>query len=433
MPDTNKSLTDATSNRHLGLFSAFALVAASMIGSGVFTTSGFLIGDLGTPARVLAAWAGGGVLAMFGALSYGALARRFPESGGEYIFIAKTLHPAAGYVAGWVSFLVGFSAPCAAVAMAFGEYAKPWLPFSTPLVTGSVLLIIFALLHAFDIRTGASVQNVAVALKLVLIGGLIAFGASQVQPAPVETASAFPLAAFMTSLVWVSFSYSGWNAAVYMASEVRNPERNLPLALALGTGVVAIIYLGLNAVFVYATPPSAIAGKLEVGRIAAEAIGGRTLAEFVTALICLGLATSISSMIMAGPRVYARMADDGFLPGWFRFPKQGPPRESILLQTAAALIMLWTSTFQSLLTYIGLTLSLCTAAAVIGLIRLRLKEGRQLPVTGWPWIPGIFVISIAAIAVFLAVSKPLAIAASGVTIVTGFILWLVTTRRSTQP
>src|SRR5437763_1503721 len=189
--------------RQLGFLSALALVVASMIGSGVFTTSGFLLADLHSPVRVLAAWLGGGVLAMLGALCYGALARRFPESGGEYLFLAKTLHPAAGYLAGWVSLLVGFSAPLAAVARAGG---------------------------------------------------------------------------------------------------------------------------GLAAVFVSAAPAEQLAGKLEVGRIAAEALGGRALANFVTALIILALATSLSSMMMAGPRVYARMADDGCLPRWLRFPALGPPR-----------------------------------------------------------------------------------------------------------
>src|SRR6266516_4553411 len=126
--------------RQLGLVSALALVIASMIGAGVFTTSGFLLADLQSPARVLAVWLAGGLLATLGALCYGALARRFPESGGEYVFLSRTLHPAAGYLAGWVSLLVGFSAPLAAIALAFGEYTKTWLPFSTPLATGSCLL-----------------------------------------------------------------------------------------------------------------------------------------------------------------------------------------------------------------------------------------------------------------------------------------------------
>src|SRR3989442_10720696 len=148
--------------RQLGFVSALALVVASMIGAGVFTTSGFLLADLHTPGRVLAVWLGGGVLALLGALCYGALARRFPESGGEYLFLARTLHPAAGYLAGWVSLLVGFSAPLAAVALAFGEYTRPWLSFSTPRATGSLLLAALTAVHAAHVQRGAWVQNFAV-------------------------------------------------------------------------------------------------------------------------------------------------------------------------------------------------------------------------------------------------------------------------------
>src|SRR5947209_1133398 len=342
--------------RQLGLLSATALVVASMVGSGVFTTSGFLLTDLHSPVRVLAAWLGGGVLAMLGALCYGALARRFPESGGEYLFLARTLHPAAGYLAGWVSLLVGFSAPLAAVALACGEYARPWLPFSRPVLTGSCLLIAFAAIHAAQVRRGAWIQNFAVLVKLLLIALLLGYAAVRLRVPPTSPSEAFSPSNFAVALVWISFSYSGWNAAAYIGSELREPERNLPRAMVVGAGLVTVLYLGLNAVFVYAAPAEQLAGKLEVGRIAAAALGGRALADFVTVLIVLALATSLSSMMMAGPRVYARMADDGCLPRWLRFPAQGPPRRAILCQTTLALAMLWTATFRALLTYVGFTL-----------------------------------------------------------------------------
>ena len=408
--------------RQLGFLSALALVVASMIGSGVFTTSGFLLADLHSPVRVLAAWLGGGVLAMLGALCYGALARRFPESGGEYLFLAKTLHPAAGYLAGWVSLLVGFSAPLAAVALACGEYARPGLPFSRPAATGSCLLVVFAAIHAAHVRRGAWVQNFAVLLKLLLIALLLGYAAMRLHVHPSSRQESFLPGSFAVAMVWISFSYSGWNAAAYIGSEVSDPERNLPRAMVVGTGLVTALYLGLNAVFVYAAPAEQLAGKLEVGRIAAEALGGRALANFVTALIILALATSLSSMMMAGPRVYARMADDGCLPRWLRFPALGPPRRAILLQTALALAMLWTATFQSLLTYIGFTLGLCTAGAVVGLMRLRLREGGQLSVPGWPVVPLVFIAAVTAITGITMVRKP---GESAVGLATLFLGWLV--------
>src|SRR5438034_3035604 len=371
--------------RQLGLLSATALVVASMIGSGVFTTSGILLADLRAPSLVLAAWLAGGAIAMLGALCYGALARRYPESGGEYVFLARTLHPAAGYLAGWVSLLVGFSAPLAAVALAFGEYLKEWLFFSTPRLTGSFLLTAFAAVHAIHVQRGAWVQNVAVLIKLLLIVVLVGLACARLESAPQPQVEHFPLAAFAVSLVRVSFSYSGWNAAIYIAAEIREPDRNLPRAMAVGAGLVTLLYLALNIVFVYAAPAEKLAGKLAVARIAAESLGGASLASLVTALITLALATCASSMLMAGPRVYARMADDGYLPSWLRFPRQGPPRAAILFQTILALAMLWSLTFQALLTYIGFTLGLSTAAAVGGLVRLRLREGPSVPIHGKAW------------------------------------------------
>src|SRR5205809_4922276 len=197
--------------RQLGLVSITALVVASMVGSGVFTTSGILLADLHSPSLVLAAWLAGGVIAVMGALCYGALAQRFPESGGEYLFLARTLHPAAGYVAGWVSLLVGFSAPLAAVALAFGEYTKTWFAFAGPRMIGSCLLAVFAAVHAAHVQRGTWVQNMAVLAKLLLIAVLLGLAAPRLNPAPAPPAEAFSAAKFAMSLLWVSFSYSGWN------------------------------------------------------------------------------------------------------------------------------------------------------------------------------------------------------------------------------
>jgi APA family basic amino acid/polyamine antiporter len=418
--------------RQLGLVSAAALVIASMVGSGVFTTSGFLIADLHTPERVLAVWLSGGVIAMLGAMCYGALARQFPESGGEYVFLARTLHPAAGYVAGWVSLLVGFSAPLAAVSLAFGEYVKEWLAATPPRLTGSGLLLLFAFVHGVHVQRGAWVQNAAVLIKLLLIAVLVGVAGTRLEPVPVSSSGSFSMGAFAVSLVWVSFSYSGWNAAVYIGGEIREPERNLPRAMWLGAALVTLLYLALNSVFVYAVPAEKLAGKLEVARIATEALGGAPFANFVTALIALALATSVSSMLMAGPRVYARMADDGCLPSWLRHPPQGPPRAAILFQTVLALAMLWTFTFKALLTYIGFTLGLCTAAAVAGLIRMRLRQGSKVPVPGWPWVPVIFVVAVSAITVFTMARQPVASALGLATMGFGLAAWRFTSRTRRQ-
>ena len=190
--------------RSLGLVSATALVVANMIGTGVFTTSGFLLADLKSPWPVLGVWLVGGVLAALGAISYGALARRLPESGGEYLFLSCTLHPSWGYVAGWVSLLVGFSAPLAAAAMAFGTYAGPWFPFAGPQVLGTVLIVGFSAVHAANVRTGAVVQNTVVLLKVILILGFVGLAAGRLGATRLPPPQSAPLALMGVSLVWVS-------------------------------------------------------------------------------------------------------------------------------------------------------------------------------------------------------------------------------------
>lgn len=391
--------------RQLGLTSAVALVVASMIGTGVFTTSGFLLADLKSPWLVLGAWAVGGVLATLGALSYGALTRRIPESGGEYTFLSQTLHPAAGFLAGWVSLLVGFSAPLAAAAIGFGEYTRPWLGGLSPRLAGTLLILTFALLHAFHVQHGARTQNWTVLVKVLLIVAFVGFGLTRLtHPVPADTSPAV-ISTFAVSLVWVSFSYSGWNAAVYIGGEIREPERNLPRALLLGTGLVTLLYLGLNIVFVFAAPIEALAGKLDIGRVAAEAIGGSGLGQAVSGLVALALLTTVSGMMMAGPRVYARMATAGHLPRWLA-AAAGPPRAAIAFQTIIALGLLWSAAYEQLLTFIGFTLGLSAATTVFGLIVLRRREGAALVIPGWPWVPWVFVLSTLAITGFTVFRRP---------------------------
>src|SRR5690606_39007255 len=268
-----------TSPRRIGAFSAAALVAANMIGAGVFTTSGLVLDDLRRPELVLLAWAIAGLFAVCGALSYGALARLFPESGGEYHFLRVTVHPFAGFLAGWVSLVAGFTVPIAIVALTFGAYVGPVLGEATSGEwIGTAAIALAALMHGVALRFGLAIQNVAVAVKLLLIGGFIVLGAVRL-PAfePGEASSPdlpFDLGALAVAVVVISFSYSGWNAAVYIAGEIREPERNLRRALLLGTGVVTIVYLALNAVFLWSAPPARLAGEVDIGAVAALTLGG---------------------------------------------------------------------------------------------------------------------------------------------------------------
>lgn len=408
--------------RTLGFGSATALVVASMLGTGIFTTSGFLLADLRSPWVVWVAWIVGGVIAMLGALSYGALARHIPESGGEYLFLSRTLHPAAGYLAGWVSLLVGFTAPLAAAANAFGQYTRDWFPGSSPAFTGTILMTVVSAIHAWDVRRGAFAQNITVAVKVALIIGFVGLGFAHLRGTLPSAPEPFSTSAFAMSLVWISFGYAGWNAVIYLGGEVARPERNIPRSLVAGTLLVTVLYVALNSVFLFAVPGEVISGHLEVGRLVAEYLGGRRWADAATLLIALALVTSVSSLVMTGPRVYARIAADGYLPAWLE-QRSGPPRSAIVFQWCLGMAMLWTATYTSLLTFIGFTLGLSTAATVCGLMVERVRRGPGLSVPGWPWVPAIFVLSVLGTTMLSVAKAPLPSLAGMAVLALGWWFW----------
>ena len=373
---------------------ATALVVANMIGTGVFTTSGLLLGKLGSPGLVLLAWLGGGITACLGALCYGALARQFPESGGEYVYLSRTLPGPAAFVSGWITLIVGFAVPLAALAFAFAEYLRPWLPPGLPpRVVGTAILIVTSLLHWFSIAAGAKVQAVVVIVEVILIALLASFGLGRVFVVgpPSQIVVSHP-GQMGVALILVSYSYIGWNGAVYIAGEVRDASRTLPRILLVGTLLVTALYLALNTFFVFAAPVADLAGRIDVGHIAAERVGGPALAMTVSGIVALAVAMCVSALTMTGPQLAGRMAADGLLPKAFKCRPGKPPRLAIVGQLMLGLLALWTATFDAILTYVGVSLGLCTGAAVWGLIRLRRRKGSVVPVPGWPWVPGLFLV-----------------------------------------
>ena len=325
-------------DRPLGVFSLTALVAASMVGAGVFTTSGFLLADLGDARAVLAAWVVGGAIAVLGAISYGQLAERLTQNGGEYLHLAASVHPAAGFIAGWVSLLAGFTSAAAYAAISLQSYAMPGggpdgLP---PHALAWAIVAIATILHLIPTRRGAGTQAVIVAVKLGLLVTFVAVAVAAsadwkgagVVDAP-ERSGAGRVAAFATALTWISLSYSGFNAAIYVAGEARGGAAAVGRAMVLATLAIGVLYLLLNAVFLYAPPAAAVAGQEQIAAIAARAVGGGPLAGLVRVVICVGLATSVSAAILAGPRVYARMAEDGLMPAVLRSKTSPPTRRGV--------------------------------------------------------------------------------------------------------
>jgi APA family basic amino acid/polyamine antiporter len=402
--------------RPLSLFSATIIVIANMIGTGVFTTLGLQLAGLPSPFTVLLLWVLGGLGAFCGALCYGELGAMMPRSGGEYTYLSNIYHPAVGFLSGWVSIVAGFAAPIALAAIALGEYTGAVIPWMNKTVIAVSATVILATIHLVDVKTGCRLQNTVTALKVILIGSLIFFGLSvaahqniSLLPTHQELGAVFS-PVFITSLVYVFYAYSGWNAASYVAGEIAKPEKNLPLSLFLGTAVVTLCYLLLNFVFLYTVPVSELSGKIDVGYLSARAIFGSGGGTIMTLLICLALVSSLSSLIMVGPRVAQTMSEDlGIFSILAKKNSSGAPVYAIILQSAIALALTLTSTFDWVLTYVGFTLALFASLSVAGVFVLRLRNPRAkrpFHTWGYPVTPAIFLLLYGWMVCYLIIEKP---------------------------
>jgi APA family basic amino acid/polyamine antiporter len=444
--------------REIGFFSATILVVANMIGTGIFTTSGFIIQELGSPGVMLLCWIVGGIFALSGALCYGELGAMFPLAGGEYVYLRESFGKLMAFLSGWISLIVGFSAPIAAATIAFATYffrAFPnFLPMGTnaPLVNNSILIItpvtvlasfiiiIFSLVHSHSLWFGSRVQNVLTTFKLLLIVSFIAGGfflGKGSMPRlfdTSQTASIFS-SQFAVSLIFISFAYSGWNAAAYLGSEIKNPARNIPFSLLTGTFLVMILYFLLNVTYLSALSVSEMSGALEVGAKAAIALFGEKVSYFVAGAIAIGLLSVISAMILAGPRVYYAMARDGvFIKSLAKLrEKHHTPAYAIVLQGFLAIVVAITASFDKLLIYIGFTLSLFAVLTVCGLIILRTRNHRRhsaYKTWGYPLTPIVFILGNLWIIFYSIKNKPLISGFGLGTIAMGALVYLFINRRA---
>jgi APA family basic amino acid/polyamine antiporter len=405
-------MADPNLQRRLGLFPVTNIVIANMIGAGIFTTSGLLMGDLKNPIMLIALWIIGGIIAWCGALSYGELGAAMPDAGGEYIFLSRLYNPLSGFLSGWVSFIVGFSAPIAASALGFSEYFTRAFPqiIEWGKVAGcspifcknglSILVIIlFTGIHLRGIEFGAMVQNLLTALKVALVVGLIAagfaLGNGDFAHFQQGESFAFNFSGWKTlglSLMWIMFGYSGWNASVYIGSEIKEPLKNVPRSLFLGTGIVLALYVALNILFVYAVPPADMQGVISIGGLAMGRLFGGPMEMLISILISFALFSSLSAFIILGPRVYYAMAKDGY---FFKFvsdvhPKYNVPTKAILLQGLISIIMVVSGTFDQILTYMGFSLGIFPILAVFGVFRLRRSQS-PLKLFGFPIVQIIYI------------------------------------------
>ncbi len=371
-----------------------------MVGTGIFTSLGFQVGDLPSGFALMALWAIGGVCAMCGALAYAELGAALPRSGGEYHFLGRIYHPSVGFLAGWISATVGFAAPVAIAAEPFGAYLASLLPGTSPLLLALAVVWATTFVLLQDLKLGSAFQNASTILKvaiivIIIIAGVYAGATQPISFLPAQGDGALILSApFAISLYWVMYAYSGWNASTYIVGEVRNPSRNIPLSVVLGTLLVVILYLGLNGVFLRTTPASEMVGKQQVGLIAGVHIFGTAGGKIMAAFICLGLVSTVSAMMWIGPRVTATMGEDLAALGWLaRKSKRGIPTTAILVQFAIVNLLLLTATFQAVVNYVQFSLTLCSAATVLGVFVLRWRQPdlpRPYRTWGYPWTPLIF-------------------------------------------
>ena len=396
---------------------AIAIVVADMVGVGVFTSLGFQVKDIPSGFSILLLWIVGGIVALCGVFSYGELGAMFPRSSGEYNFLGRAYHPAFGFVAGWVSATVGFAAPVALAAMAFGEYGKSVLPDAPPL----------ALAHRRGLAGVAGAAHRRQALQHLSTDrdhpeggadrGLPGRGFVIGTPQPVSfapSASDFAhiaSAPFAISLVFVMYSFSGWNAATYIIGEMRMPERNVPRAMLAGTLIVLVLYVALNAVFLHTAPIDKLAGQLDVARIAGSYIFGEFGGRIVGAMICIGLISSISAMMWIGPRVMMTMGEDiPVLRLFARRSTSGAPAYAILFQLAVASLMLFTRSFEAVLDFIQFALLFCSFFTVLGVIKLRITQPdlpRPYRAWGYPVTPLVFLLVTGFMMYYLLTERPL--------------------------
>jgi APA family basic amino acid/polyamine antiporter len=455
-----KNLSDSDLKREIGFFSATILVIANMVGTGIFTTSGFIIEELGDPQTMLLCWLVGGIFALCGALCYGELGAIFPMAGGEYVFLRESFGKGMGFLSGWVSLIVGFSAPIAAASIAFATYLfrsfslplgpemiLPFLGFnivsiSPQSVVAVGVIIIFSLVHYHSLLMGSRVQNALTTLKVgivivfVVTGLFLGHGSTGNFSGDLAMGSVFQ-DKFAISLIFVSFAYSGWNAAAYIGGEIKRPGRNIPLALFTGTFFVMCLYLLLNVVYIYALPTNEMSGVLEVGANAAASLFGNYISKYFAGAIAIGLLSVLSAMIMTGPRVYFAMSRDGVFFGLFGkvHGLRSTPAYAILLQACIAIVMVITASFDRLLIYIGFTLSLCAMFTVVGMILLRIRQPlltRNYKTLGYPVTPFLFVIGNLWIIYFSIKSRPISSLFGLATIGLGLLAYLYFDKREKQ-
>jgi basic amino acid/polyamine antiporter, APA family len=419
---------------------AAAIVVADMIGVGVFTSLGFQVKGIPSGFSILMLWTVGGLVALCGVFSYSELGAMFPRSSGEYNFLSRAYHPAFGFLAGWISATVGFAAPVALAAMAFGEYGKSVIPGMSPTVLAVGVVWLVSLIQLSGVKHSSNFQFVSTVLKVVLIVVFLVTGFVVGTPQPVSFAPSPSVVAdifsapFAISLVFVMYSFSGWNAATYIIGEMEKPEQNLPRAMLAGTAIVMVLYVALNAVFLHTAPIDKLAGQLDVAVVSGRYIFGEVGGRIVAAMICIGLISAISAMMWIGPRVTMTMGEDVPAIAFFaRKSSTGAPAYAILFQLAVATLMLFTRSFEAVLDFIQFSLLFCSFFTVLGVIKLRITHPdlpRPYRAWGYPLTPLVFLLVTGFMMYYLLTERPLQAGLGMLIMISGLVIYAIFHRRA---
>ena len=425
---------------------AAAVIIANMVGVGVFTTIGFQLLDIQSTFAVLMLWVVGGVAALCGAATYAELGSALPRSGGEYNFLGEIYHPIAGFISGWVSATIGFAAPIAAVALAFGKYSLAAIPgeyglwWEKGLACGLVILV--AIIHGRTHKSSGKFQSWSTWLKvfLILVFCAAAFLLTK-DPQPVKLLPSagdwkiMTSPAFGVALIFGTYAYTGWNAAVYISGELENPQKSLPKILILGTGLVIFLYVLLNFAFLYAAPAEELRGQVEIGYITARNIFGEGGGRIAGAMLALLLISTVSAMTVGGPRALQMIGEDTKILRFLaKVNKDGIPTTAIYLQSAIALIFIITSSFETILVFAAAMLALNSFLAILGVFILRWKRPdlpRPYKTWGYPITPLIYLGITGFMLVFVILDKPKQ-ALLGLGVITLFAVFYVVAERLGQ-
>jgi APA family basic amino acid/polyamine antiporter len=429
----------------IGLISSLSLVMATMVGTGVYTALGFQLQDLHSGFSILCLWVLGGMISLCGALSYAELAARIPRSGGEYTYLSEIYHPALGFMAAFVSLIAGFAVPIALSTMAFGSYLHAAFPACPAHLSSVSAVLLISMVHLRSLRMSSLLQVVATGLKFLLLALFIATGLGRLFHHPGELSILKPTAESSRellhpssgiALIFVLYAYSGWNAATYLAGEVREGRRTVGRSLVMGTIAVTFFYVALNAVFLTCAPVSEMRGVLNVGSIAAAHLIGPAGGRVMSGIIAFGLLASISAMIWAGPRVTQRVGEDyPALRFLGRKSRAGIPTRALLLQLLLVLGLIACGSFETVLVFAQIPLLLCLVLGVAGLLIERTNEKGKTtkPAQGgfrcplYPVTPMVFIACSAASVIYSTISKPVVALAGGLIMLLPLILhrWII--------